>query len=322
MKILIVGGCGYIGSHIVLEAIKFGHEVVVFDDLSSGLRENIDDSITFFKGSTLSENDLSNVMRSNYFDAVIHLAAYKAAGESMTNPLKYANNNIIGGINLIKACVQNNIDKFIFSSSASIYGQPEYNPVDESHNQSPVNYYGYTKLVIERNLKWFSDLKGLKYCTLRYFNAAGYDINERIKGKEVNPQNLIPIVIEVALGYKEHLDIYGSDYSTKDGTGVRDYIHVSDLATGHITSLDYLSQNNKNLIINLGTGEGHSVLDVIKMVNKISSKNINYNFINRRVGDADTVIADSKKASALINWNPKYSDLYTIIDSTWKIYNN
>ncbi len=322
MKILIVGGCGYIGSHIVLEAIKVGHEVVVFDDLSSGLRENIDDSIAFFKGTTLSENDLNKVMSSHRFDSVIHLAAFKAAGESMINPLKYANNNIIGGINLIKACIQNNIEKFIFSSSAAIYGEPGYNPVDEYHSQEPVNYYGYTKLVIERNLKWFSDLEGLKYSTLRYFNAAGYDINKRIKGKEKNPQNLIPIVIEVALGYKKYLDIYGSDYSTKDGTGVRDYIHVSDLAMGHIASLDYLSKHNKNLIINLGTGEGHSVLDVINMARKISNNNIDYNFVNRRDGDPATVIADSKKAGELINWSPKYSDLHTIIDSTWKIYNN
>tara|TARA_Y100000768_G_C23905063_1_gene647112 strand:+ start:182 stop:1150 length:969 start_codon:yes stop_codon:yes gene_type:complete len=321
MKILVIGGCGYIGSHIVLEAIKAGHEVVVFDDLSNGSKENIDNSITFFKGSTLSESDLSEVMSSHCFDSVIHLAAYKAAGESMTNPSKYANNNIIGGINLIKACIQNNIDKFIFSSTAAIYGDPEYSPIDELHSQKPLNYYGYTKLAIERNLKWFSDLEGLKYCTLRYFNAAGYDIHKRIKGREKNPQNLIPIVVEVALGDKKSLDVYGNDYSTKDGTGVRDYIHVSDLAMGHIASLDYLSKHNKNLIINLGTGEGHSVLDVINMTKKISNKNIEYNFTKRRKGDPDTVIADSEKAKKLINWQPKYSDLYTIIDSTWKIYN-
>jgi len=321
MKILIVGGAGYIGSHIVLEALKAGHEVVVFDDLSSGFKENIDDSIPFFKGSTLSEKDLSSVMHSEQFDSVIYLASHKAAGESMTAPSKYARNNIIGGINLIKACVQNNIDKFIFSSSAAVYGKPEYNPIDELHPLNPINYYGYTKLVIERNLQWFSKLAGLRHTILRYFNAAGYDIDRSIRGKETNPQNLIPIVMEVASGYQKHLNIYGSDYLTKDGTGVRDYIHVSDLATGHLASLDYLSQYNKDLLINLGTGEGYSVFDVINMVKKVSNKNIDYNFVERRDGDPDIVIAGSEKAKKLINWSPKYSDLFTIIDSTWKIYN-
>ena len=321
MKILIVGGAGYIGSHVVLEAVKAGHEVVVFDDLSSGFKENVDDSILFYNGSTLSEKDLTDVMISHRFDSVIYLAAYKAAGESMTDPSKYANNNIIGGINLIKACIQNNIDKFIFSSSAAVYGKPEYNPIDESHPLNPINYYGYTKLVIERNLQWFSKLEGLRYTALRYFNAAGYDIDQNIMGKEKNPQNLIPIVMEVASGHQKHLNIYGSDYSTKDGTGVRDYIHVSDLAAVHITSLDYLSQNNKDLLINLGTGEGYSVLDVINIAKKISNNNIDYNFVERREGDPDTVIAGSEKAKKLINWSPIYSDLFTIIESTWKVYN-
>ena len=321
MKILIVGGAGYIGSHVVLEAVKSGHEVVVFDDLSSGFMENVDDSIPFYNGSTLSEKDLSSVMTAHRFDSVIYLAAYKAAGESMIAPSKYANNNIIGGINVIKACIQNNIDKFIFSSSAAVYGKPEYNPIDESHPLNPINYYGYTKLVIERNLHWFSKLEWLRYTVLRYFNAAGYDIDQNIMGKEKNPQNLIPIVMEVASGHQKHLNIYGSDYATKDGTGVRDYIHVSDLAAVHITSLDYLSQNNKDLLINLGTGEGYSVLDVINIAKKISNNNIDYNFVERREGDPDTVIAGSEKAKKLINWSPIYSDLFTIIDSTWKVYN-
>ena len=321
MKILIVGGAGYIGSHIVLEAIKAGHEVVVFDNLSSGFKENIDDSMPFFKGSSLSEKDLSNVMNSNNFDSVIYLASFKAAGESMINPSKYANNNIIGGINLIKACIQNNIDKFIFSSSAAVYGKPEFNPIDESHSLNPINYYGYTKLVIERNLQWFSKLEGLRYTILRYFNAAGYDIEQNITCKEINPQNLIPIIMDVASGHQKHLNIYGSDYLTKDGTGIRDYIHVSDLATGHLASLDYLSENNKDLLINLGTGEGYSVLDVINLSKKISNKKIDYNIVERREGDPDIVIAESEKAKKFINWSPKYSDLLTIIDSTWKIYN-
>ena len=321
MKILVVGGAGYIGSHVTLEAIKHGYEVTVFDDLSSGHKNNIHESVNFIEGSTLSEDDLSRVMRSSQFDGVIHLAAYKAAGESMTDPSKYAKNNIIGGINLIKACVKHGIDKFIFSSSAAVYGNPEYNPVDESHPLVPINYYGYTKLVIENNLHWFSKLKGLKYASLRYFNAAGYDINQRINGKESNSQNLIPIVMEVASGDRKNLSVYGNDYSTKDGTGIRDYIHVSDLAHGHLMALDYLFKHKKDLVINLGTGEGHSVLDIISMANKVSNKDIDYKFTIRRDGDPGTVIAGSDNAKELIDWSPKYSDLYTIINSTWNIYN-
>ena len=321
MRILIAGGAGYIGSHIGLEAINQGYEVTVFDDLSTGFKKNIHPSANFFKGSTLLEKDLAQVMKNNSFDVVIHLAACKAAGESMKNPSKYAKNNIIGGINLIKACAENGIDKFIFSSSAAVYGIPEYNPIDESHPLSPINYYGYTKLLIENNLKWFSDLNKIRYASLRYFNAAGYDLEKRIYKKEENPQNLIPIVMETANAEREELFVFGDDYETKDGTGIRDYIHVSDLAEAHLSAIKYISEKNKDLIINLGTGEGQSVIDIIKMTHKISGKNIKYSFTDRRTGDPSTVIAGSNKAEKLINWNPQYSDLYTIIKSTWNIYN-
>ena len=321
MKILIVGGAGYIGSHIALEAINQGNEVTVFDDLSSGFKKNIHPHANFFQGSTLFENDLAKVMKNNSFDVVIHLAAYKAAGESMANPSKYAKNNIIGGINLLKACAENGIYKFIFSSSAAVYGIPKYNPIDEAHPLYPINYYGYTKLLLENNLKWFSDLKGIRFASLRYFNAAGYDLEKRIIKKEENPQNLIPIVMETANEERYELFVFGDDYDTKDGTGIRDYIHVTDLAEGHLSAIKYISEKNKDLIINLGTGEGHSVIDIIKMTHKISGKNIKYSFIDRRVGDPSTVIAGSNKAEKLINWNPQHSDLHTIIKSTWDVYN-
>ena len=317
----MVGGAGYIGSHIVLEAINQGYEVTVFDDLSSGFKKNIHPSANFFKGSTLLEEDLFHVMKNNRFDVVIHLAGGKAAGESMTNPSKYAKNNIIGGINLIRACIDNGIDKFIFSSSAAVYGIPEYNPIDESHPLSPINYYGYTKLLIENNLKWFSELKGMRYASLRYFNAAGYDLGKNILKKEKMPQNLIPIVMETANKEREKLFVFGNNYDTKDGTGIRDYIHVNDLAVGHLSAIKYVSEKNKDLVINLGTGEGHSVIDIINMAHKVSGKNIEYHFTDRRAGDPNIVIAGSNKAENLINWSPKYSDLHTIIKSTWNIYN-
>ena len=321
MRILIVGGAGYIGSHIGLEAINQGYEVTVFDDLSTGFKKNIHPSANFFKGSTLFEEDLVQVMKNNSFDVVIHLAGCKAAGESMINPSKYAQNNIIGGINLLKACADNEIDKFIFSSSAAVYGIPKHNPIDESHPLLPINYYGYTKLLLENNLKWFSDLNKIRYASLRYFNAAGYDLGENILEKEKKPQNLIPIVMETAVQERDKLFVFGNDYETKDGTGIRDYIHVNDLAEGHLSAIKYISEKDKNLIINLGTGEGHSVIDIIKMTNKISGKKIEYNFTDRRAGDPNIVIAGSDKAKKLINWTPKYSDLHTIIKSTWNIYN-
>lgn len=321
MKILVVGGAGYIGSHFVLEASRAGHDVVVFDDLSSGFKDNIDNEIDFFEGSTLSNQNLSEVMNHSSFDVAVYLAAYKAAGESMLDPIKYASNNIIGGLNFLKACVENNVKKIVFSSSAAVYGLPLYSPIDEAHSLNPINFYGYTKKIIEENLKWYSDLKNIRYASLRYFNAAGYDSDKQNLNKENNPQNLIPLVMEVAEGSRELLQVYGNDYSTIDGTGVRDYIHVTDLAKGHLASIDYLFKNDNDLTINLGTGHGHSVFEIIKMTEYISNRKINFKVSKRRDGDPGIVIASSKKAKNLINWSPNKSDLQNIISSTWNMYN-
>ena len=320
MKILVVGGAGYIGSHFVLEASKKGNEITVFDDLSSGFKSNLNDNILFYKGSTLSKKELDSVMMSDNFDVAVHLAAFKAAGESNLNPGKYATNNIIGGLNLIESCVKNNIKNVIFSSSAAVYGKPHYTPIDEDHPLVPINYYGYSKLIIEQNLKWYSKLKGIRYASLRYFNAAGYDSDCKKFKVESDPQNLIPLVMEVALEKRDHLEVYGDDYSTHDGTGIRDYIHVKDLAEGHLTSIDYIINNNKNLEINLGTGEGFSVLDIIKKTEVISNKKINYVISKRRDGDPDIVLSSSDKAKQLIGWSPKRSDLDNIIKSSWATY--
>ena len=240
MRLLITGGAGYIGSHIALKAIEEGYDVTIFDDLSTGSKNNIHNDSNFVYGSTTSESDLKKLFNSSKFDGVIHLAASKAAGESMINPGKYASNNIVGSLNLIKSCVSNNINVFIFSSTAAVYGMPSYQPIDERHFLKPTNYYGFTKLAIEQNLNWFSLLHGLKYASLRYFNAAGYDDSFRITELESSPQNLIPKVMEVALGLTGKVEIYGNDYKTKDGTGVRDFIHVMDLATAHLEAIKYL----------------------------------------------------------------------------------
>ena len=319
MNILVIGGAGYIGSHVVHELIDHGNNVTIFDDMSSGNEKNIDSRAEFFKGSTLVENDLDQIMK-NSFDGVIHLAASKAAGESMLHPEKYIKNNLIGSYNLLLACCRNNIKNFIFSSSAAVYGSPQYIPLDEQHPTNPINYYGETKLQIERNLSWFKRLRNINYASLRYFNAAGYDINGRIKGKENSPQNLIPIVMETAVGIRKKMFVFGNDYETKDGTGVRDYIHVNDLATAHLNALNYLNVSNRSVITNLATGIGHSVLDVIKETEKISKNRIRYIFTERREGDADIIISKSLRSQKVLKWEPKKSDLETLVKTTWDIY--
>lgn len=319
MKILVTGGAGYIGSHVVFECVDKGHDVTIIDDLSLGLESNIDPRAKFVKGSTHSTEDLNNALRKG-FDGVIHLAAWKAAGESMTDPEKYAKNNLMGSINLLNACVKHRIKFFVFSSTASVYGLPEYIPITEDHPVNPINFYGETKYQIERNLRWYSELKGIRFAALRYFNAAGYDVKGRIVGQEQNALNLIPIVMEVANGTRKKLFVYGNDYNTPDGTGVRDYIHVNDLADAHVKALDYIQSENNDLILNLATGEGHSVLDIIQKTKDISGKDIPFEIVGRREGDPDTVIAISKYAEKQLGWKAVNSDLDTIIQSAWNIY--
>ena len=255
MKVFVTGGAGYIGSHITLELLEAGHDVTVYDDLSLGFKDNVDNRAQFIEGSTLDKNCLKKSLV-NEFDAVIHMAAFKAAGESMVDPAKYSQNNLNGTINLLNVMTELDVKDLIFSSTAAVYGYPNYLPVDEDHDLKPINFYGYTKLVIEQIMQWYADLTGLRYVALRYFNAAGYDITGRIRCMEQNPANLLPIVMELASGRKESMEVFGNDYNTVDGTGVRDYIHVSDLATAHVIALDYLSQNKKCVTLNLATGKG------------------------------------------------------------------
>ena len=319
MKILVTGGAGYIGSHVVYELIDQGHDVTILDDMSLGLEENIDPRSIFVQGSTHSDSDLDSVL-SVGFDGIIHLAAWKAAGESMTDPAKYAHNNLIGTINLLNACDRHGIKRFVFSSTSSVYGNPEYIPIDENHPTEPISYYGETKLQVEKNLKWFSELKGIRFGVLRYFNAAGYDIKGRIKGRERNALNLIPIAMEVAAGIREKMQVFGDNYDTHDGTGVRDYIHVSDLAIAHRKALNYISENDKDLLVNLATGEGHSVLDVINKSKEVSGRDIPFDIVGRRAGDPATVVAVSNRANKVLDWSTKYSDLDTLIRTAWDVY--
>ena len=319
LNILVVGGAGYIGSHIVADLVETGHSVIVFDNLSSGFKENVPEYAKLVVGDILNKNELDEAM-SNNIDVVFHFAALKAAGESMEVPEKYAENNIIGTLNILESMVKHNVTRFVFSSSAAVYGEPQYLPIDEKHPISPENYYGYTKICIERNLEWFSKLRGINYAALRYFNATGYDIKGRVTCQERNPANLSPIVMEVAAGMREKMLVFGNDYDTPDGTCVRDYIHVNDLSEAHLLAMNYLIEEKKDLVVNLGTGTGASVLEVIEAGRKVTGKEIPYEMTARRLGDPKELIASSDLAKELLGWQAKYSDLENIFNTMKKVY--
>ena len=317
MNVLVTGGAGYIGSHVVLDLLDSGHKVTVLDDLSLGFEKNVDVRAKFIRGSILSEQDLKTAFSTGP-DAVIHLAAWKAAGESMVHPEKYSINNIMGTLKLLMAMVDSGVQKIIFSSSAAVYGYPDYLPVDENHRTDPINYYGYTKLAIEDNFRWYSILKGISFVSLRYFNAAGYDSQNRVTEPEQNPQNLLPIVMEVAMGIRDKLKIFGDDYNTADGTCIRDYIHVSDLASAHTKAIHFLQRGGKDLIVNLGTGCGHSVLEVVHEAKQITQHPIPNEFVERRPGDPEELIASFEMATDVLKWTPVQSGLNQILQTMWE----
>ena len=319
MKVLVIGGAGYIGSHVVKEMMKAGHEVTVFDNLSSGLRCNLFPKNGFIYGNILIPADLDAAF-SQGFDAFVHLAAFKAAGESMILPEKYSVNNITGTINIMNAAVKYGCKKMIFSSSAAVFGAPEYLPIDEDHPKNPENYYGFTKLEIERFMSWYDKLKGMRFAALRYFNAAGYDPEGEIRGLEQNPANLLPRVMEVAAGMKDEMKVFGTDYDTRDGTCIRDYVHVTDLARAHVMALDYITKNDKSLTVNLGTEKGTTVKEIIDAARKITGKAIPSQDVERRPGDPACLYATSKRAKELLGWEPKYSDVDTLVKTTWEVY--
>jgi len=319
MQVLVIGGAGYLGSHVVKDLLNAGHAVTVFDNLSSGLRENLFPESTYVHGDILQYLGLLKTMQSG-FDAVFHFAAFKAAGESMFFPEKYSVNNITGTLNILNAMCETGIAMIVFSSSAAVYGSPEYLPLDESHPTNPDNYYGFTKLEIERFFTWYERLKGIKFAALRYFNAAGYDVEGVVTGLEQNPANLLPVTLETACGMRPKLVIFGNDYHTKDGTCIRDYIHVNDLSIGHLQALDYLTRTGKSLIVNLATGVGHSVLEVYQKAKEITGIDIPMEIGQRRKGDPAALYAVATRARELLGFVPKYSDLDTLVASMWKIY--
>jgi len=318
VRILVVGGAGYIGSHVARELLDSGHEVAVFDNMSTGCPENVFPEEAFIEGDILDYPAILGAMRGR--DAAIHLAAAKAAGESMEKPEKYSTQNLCGTVNILNAAVEAGIRKIVFSSSAAVYGEPKYLPMDERHPTEPENYYGFTKLEIERILAWYDRLKGLRYAALRYFNAAGYDPSGRVRGLERNPANLIPRVMEVAAGLKPKLMVYGADYPTPDGTCIRDYVHVGDLARGHLAALEWISRNDKSLVVNLGSESGLSVLEILEAARRVTGKPIPSENVERRPGDPAKVCASSGLARELLGWKAELSDPETLVRTTWAAY--
>jgi UDP-glucose 4-epimerase len=321
MNILVVGGAGYIGSHVVRAFLDKEYAVTVFDNLSTGTRENLFAKAAFIQGDIRIADEIDAVMKRG-FDGFVHLAAYKAAGESMTSPEKYSVNNICGTINLLNAAAAHGAPACVFSSSAAVYGEPKYLPIDEQHPCSPENYYGFTKLEIERILGWYDRLKGLRFAALRYFNAAGYDPAGRIRGLERNPANLLPIVMEVAAGIRQKIDIFGRDYDTPDGTCIRDYIHVSDLADAHVAALEYLLKNKTSLTVNLGSETGISVTEMVGKARAITGREIPAVYAARRAGDPAKLVASAKEAQRILGWKARVSDAETLLASTWNMYKN
>lgn len=321
MKILVIGGAGYIGSHVVREFLDGGYTVTVFDNLSSGTRRNLFGEARFVHGDIMQPMQLGELMAEG-FDGCVHLAALKAAGESMVKPDTYAGMNLAGTVNILNAVLSNNVPNMIFSSSAAIFGSPRYLPIDEDHPKEPENFYGFTKLEIERLMEWYDRLKGMKYASIRYFNAAGYDVQGRIQGLEMNPENLLPIVMETASGVREGMKVFGDDYPTRDGTCIRDYVHVTDLSRAHVTAFEHLVEKKESLSVNLGSETGVTVLEMIERAREITGQEIPAAMSERRPGDPAELVATSKKAREILGWEPRYSDLDTLIDSTWQVYRN
>ena len=319
MKILVTGGAGYIGSHAVRILLKNKYEVTVYDNLINGHKKSLPAEAELVVGDLNGKEKLDKLFKKHKFDAVIHFAAFIEVGESMKNPAKFYRNNVVNTLNLLEAMVNNNIKKIIFSSTAALFGYPNEIPIKEETKKEPVNVYGRTKLIIEQMLSDFDSAYGLKFIALRYFNASGADFGI---GEDHNPEtHLIPLVLQVALGKRESISIFGTDYPTKDGTCIRDYIHVTDLVDAHMLALNKLLSTNKSDYYNLGNGDGYSVKEIIEIAREITCHKIPAVKSKRRAGDPAVLIADSTKIQKELGWKPKYG-LKEIIKSAWEWHKN
>jgi len=315
--IFVTGGAGYIGSHTVSELLHKGYNVVVYDNLSEGYREFIPDNAQFVKGNILDEDRLSQVFKQYPIDTVIHFAGFISMGESMENPWKYFNNNVFGTLCLLKCMQVHGIRKFVFSSSAGVHGNPEKIPIEEEDRTAPTNPYGESKLMVENCLKWYDVCHGLKSISIRYFNASGAAPDTSLGEAHRIESHIIPLAILTALGKRDSFKLFGTDYQTPDGTCVRDYIHVLDLAEAHILAIEALDTKSKSDIFNAGTGRGYSNKEILDMVMKVSGRDFRVDLSPRRPGDADIVVASPKKIMKTFGWKPKHSDLENIIRSAF-----
>lgn len=321
MKLLIVGGAGYIGSHMVKMLVKSGHDVVVLDNLTTGFRELVKYGHLVI-GDLADTNLLENLFSEYSFDGVMHFAANSLVGESMTNPAKYYRNNVSNTLNLLDVMIRHDVKHFIFSSTAATFGEPEYTPIDEFHPQKPINPYGSSKLMIERILQDYSDAYGLNSVSLRYFNACGADPEGEI-GECHDPEtHLIPLILQAASGRRKSITVFGRDYQTSDGTCIRDYIHINDLCSAHALALDYVlaGKDLGTLAFNLGNGQGFSVQEVIDEVMKVVGEDecsLTVKTGERRPGDPAILVADASKAKQILGWKPEFSDLETIVRHAW-----
>ncbi len=318
MKILVVGGAGYIGSHAVRELIKAGNEVVVVDSLETGFESSVSAKAKFYQCDIRDEAKLTQIFKTEQIDGVMHFAANSLVGESMVNPLKYYSNNVSGAQVLLSVMVKCNVKYIVFSSTAATYGDIKVMPITEQTPTNPTNTYGETKLAIEKMLKWVSTAHDIHYVCLRYFNVAGADIDGDI-GEAHNPEtHLIPIILQVPLGQREHITIYGTDYDTPDGTCIRDYIHVTDLIEAHMLAMKYLINGGENNYFNLGSNTGYSVNEMVAAAREVTNHPITAVYGTRRAGDPASLIASSNKAREILGWNPKFTDVKDIINSAWQ----
>ena len=319
MATLVLGGAGYIGSHTVDRLIEKGEKTIVVDSLVTGHRQAVNKDAKFYQGDIADKDFMRQVFKENSdIDAVIHFAAYSLVAESMKKPLKYFDNNTAGMVKLLEVMNEFSIDKIVFSSTAATYGIPEEVPIKETTPQNPINPYGESKLMMEKIMRWADKAYGIKFVPLRYFNVAGAKPDGSIGEDHMPETHLLPIVLQVAMGKRDKLQIFGDDYNTPDGTNIRDYVHPLDLADAHIIAVDYLKAGNPSTAFNLGSSTGFSNREILEAARKVTNKEIPAEIAPRRGGDPDVLVASSTKAREVLGWKPQFDDISKIIETAWK----
>lgn len=317
MSILVLGGAGYIGSHTVDRLINQGYSVVVVDNLLTGHRGAVHPEAAFYEGDCRDQSFMREVFEKETIEGVVHFAASSLVGESVEKPLKYFNNNVVGMEMLLEVMEEFKVEHIVFSSTAATYGEPEVSPISEDTPTNPKNPYGESKLMMEKMMHWCDNAYGMRYVALRYFNVAGAKSDASI-GEDHDPEtHLVPIILQVALGQREHLTIFGDDYNTPDGTCIRDYVQVEDLAMAHILALEYLKAGNDSNVFNLGSNNGYSVKEMLDAAREVTQKDIPAKIGPRRAGDPSTLVASSEKAKDVLGWQPEYTDIKDIIQTAW-----